>query len=302
MECDYDKNKERKVWKSICHKYRCDINVSAINIQVRKSPSFQFNRNLPNCPSLFALKEADSSKAAASATGYFEKQQWKSLTCQNIKFTNAFQSFPTCFLKNKVVYMLGDSTMREIFLLTAKKFNLRVIEPAAPTAWQRPRVAYDANEALQNFRIYYRAHGPPLKSPGPPFTRPFVSDIISNILIGGKDVYVVFTIGIHFHEINPDLFMSRLKQIYIAILYHHKMFSETKFIIKGMSVVEPADFWDWTLYRYEIILREYFKGLNNVLFVNLWDLTTIWPLHEDVHAPSQILDQEWLLLFSYICN
>ena len=266
-------------------------------ITVKKSQEQSTNLSLPKCNELFSRNKFNLS---ASVTGFSEMGQWKSLICQSKGLAYGFRYIQAC-LRHKVVYMLGDSTIRQMFQKLVEKFSLHVVESAEKDAWQQPKIAYDQHLPRHNITLYFRPHGTPLKNAGPPFTRLFIADIISTIRIGGKNVYVVFTIGLHMHDINPITFLQRLKYIRIAIAKHHEKFPDTKFIIKGMNVVEPAYYWDWPMFRYEIILRKYFKAMNNVLFVNLYDLTTLWPLQNDIHPPAKILEEEVLLLFSYTC-
>ena len=55
------------------------------------------------------------------------------------------------------------------------------------------------------------------------------------------------------------------------------------------------------MFRNDVILKQYFKNMNNVLFVDMRDVTTAWPLFKDVHPSDKILHQEYLLLLSFIC-
>ena len=251
-----------------------------------------FSQLLPNCSKLFALSK---SSPLPVVSGYFAENKWKSLICQSKVPNHSFQHIKTC-LRNKIVYFIGDSTTRQFFRYSVRKLFLHDIGPDKAFIWSQPRVAFDEN----NITMYFRSHGQPLQNPGPPHTRPFVSNTIST-MVGGNNVFVVFNIGIHFYEINPKTFMHKLKCIRNAIHEHHQKFPDTKFIIKGMNVVEPASSWEWPMLRYDVILKQYFRSMNNVLFVDMRDLTTVWPLFKDVHPPEKILHQEYLLLLSFIC-
>jgi len=242
------------------------------------------------------------STSKSSVSGYFQNQHWISLICQQPDFNRGFPHYKQC-LQHKVIYMLGDSTVRQLFLHITKHLFLFVNYSLNPNIWQQPKVAYDqADSFSSNITIYHRDHGLPVKGSGPPFTKPFIADTIRYLKVGGNMVYVVFSIGIHFHEIDPSLFLQRLKHIRIAILNHHQKYPDTKFTIKGMDNVGKVNFWNWHLYRYEIILRKYFKNIKNVLFVKFWDLTTVWRLYTDIHPPLYITHQESLLLLSHMCD
>ena len=275
--------------------YPIDFKISntRIDVTIPKAHRSAYNQLLPNCIELFAMSK---SNALPSVTGYFAENKWKSLVCQSNVTNYSFQRIQTC-LQNKILYFIGDSTTRQFFHYSVTKLFLNNIGPdAAITVWQQPRVAFDEN----NLTMYFRTHGQPLENPGPPYIRPFVSDTIST-MVGGNNVFVVFNIGTHFWDINPKTFMHKLKYIRNAINKHHQKFPDTKFIIKGMNVVEPASSWDWPLFRYDVILKQYFRNMNNVLFVDMRDLTTVWPLIKNVHPPDEILHQEYMLLLSFIC-
>ena len=165
--------------------------------------------------------------------------------------------------------------------------------------WQQPKVAH-FNGLIRNYNttLYYRAHGPPLQNPGPSYSRPYISDSITDLPVGGSDVYVVFNIGAHLYRHHPRFYIHRLNGIKQAILLHHAKYPDTKFIVRGLNVVEWND--EWNFYRYEIILRSTFQNMNNVLFLNFWDITTMWPLN-DYHPVQKTMDQQALNMFGYIC-
>lgn len=141
-----------------------------------------------------------------------------------------------------------------------------------------------------------------MQSPGPPDTRPFIADTISNILVGGKDVFIVIHIGGHLYRFDPSMFIQRLYKIREAVLEHHQRFPDTRFIVKGLNVVDNAGFWswEWSIYRFEIILKTVFKDIANLVFLDLWDFTTVWSL-DDIHPTGLVLDQQWFLMKNLMC-
>ena len=305
----YDKYAEFQIWRKICNSFICNYELSKQEIYVSethagKNQHLLQYQNLPSCGALFSNNAGTS---IASVSGYFDNQLWKSLVCQQKEMkidklhesNLLFNHYEKC-LQSKVIYMLGDSTIRQLFLKLAKELFLTVVNSMAALVWQQPRVAYDPKD-INNITLYYRSHGPPMKNPGPPFSRPFIADSIKYIKIGGEKVFVVFTVGIHLHDIDPSIFLQRLKYIRNSILHHHKKFPDTKFVIKGMSNIGSVFYWNWHLYRFEIILRKFFKDMDNVLFVKFWDLTSVWRLYKDIHPPENINEQEALLLLSFMC-
>ena len=211
-------------------------------------------------------------------------------------------SFQKC-LNNKVIYYLGDSTTRKFFFVTAELMKLKVVEfREDKTASQQPKVAYDAKTKKQNLTIYFRCHGPPMQSIGSSDSRPFIADTISNIPVGGKDVVVVFNLGMHLIRFEPSMYIQRLHVIRKAIVRHHEKFPDTKFIVKGFNVATNDYFcWEWTMYRFEQILKAVFTNMNNVVFLKLWDSTTAWPL-VDVHPPNPVANKQWFIMHRLMCD
>ena len=206
-------------------------------------------------------------------------------------------------LNNKVIYYLGDSTTRKFFFLSAKLLKLQVVQLRDDDrAWQQPKVAYSVDSKTQNITVYFRCHGTPMQNPGPPDSRPFIADTISNIPVGGKDVFVVFNLGTHLYRFDPSMYIQRLHIIHKAIIRHHTKFPGTKFIVKGFNVATNDYFcWEWTVYRLEQILKAVFTNMNNVVFLDLWDFTTAWPLL-DIHPPTKIAIKQWFLMHRLMCD
>jgi len=188
-----------------------------------------------------------------------------------------------------MVFFVGDSTIRQFFYLFVSKLNLLVTGPDNSVIWQQPKVAYNNWYQKFNTILYYRAHGPPLQNPGPPETRPYISDTIIDLPVGGENVYVIFNIGAHIIHYNPNIFLHRIKGIKKAIMIHYEKFPKTKFILRGFNILKYN--FQWLVYRHEILLRLVFRDMHNVVFLNFWDITTVWPL-KDFHPEDEPLEQQ----------
>ena len=171
--------------------------------------------------------------------------------------------------------------------------------PDSIKVWQQPKIARTDPHQANNITMYYRAHGPPLRNPGPPNTRPYISDSILGIPVGGQNVLVIFNVGSHLYQHHPSFYIHRIRGIRTAIEEHHKIFPETRFIVRGLNVVEHAD--EWSIYRLNRLLRETFYKMKNVLFLNLWDLTTVWPL-DTYHPDEETLVEEALYMFGHVVS
>ena len=280
-------------FEQICFTFSCfkrlklTANVGAKNEKNTK------NSNLFDCR-LLQFFDTNSSEIK----GCINNSHWQPLNCKSPVVSLSSTHF--C-LKSKVVHFLGDSTIRQLFARIT--LDLQVNGPDNTLIWQQLQVAHDRPNQHYNTTLFYKAHGPPLYNPGPPNTRPYISNSINDIQ-GGKDVYVVFNVGVHTMHYNPFHYLRRLKGIRKAILMHHKHFAETKFIVRGMAVFEGEithSSFQFFVYRQEIFLRETFSHLKNVFFLNYWDLTTVW-VQDYIHPNVTTLEAEAVHMLRYICR
>ena len=184
-------------------------------------------------------------------------------------------------------------------MLVSSKLGMKIEGPDSKKIWQQPRIARTYPRQANNITMYYRAHGPPLRNPGPPNTRPYISDSILGIPVGGQDVIVILNVGAHLYQHHPSFYLHRIMGIRAAIEEHHRIFPETRFIVRGLNVVEHAD--EWSIYRLNRLLRETFYKMKNVLFLNLWELTTVWLL-DNYHPDQETLVEEALYMFSHVAS
>ena len=247
-------------------------------------------------------KEVKSGKylgtsAAPQPTGFSHNNRWVSLVRNYDR--PSMEKLAKCF-SNKIVYLIGDSTMRQFFEFSREKFQLQLFETGGSSSYHVPRLG---RHSKLNITIYYRAHGPPIRNPGPLTVAPYISDSIDGIKIGGKDVVLIINLGLHYIEYDPMFFIHRLRTVTSALAKHLKKFPETKIIIKGMNVANLATLpLEWLIFRYDVLLKETFKSIPNAIFVNLWDMTTLWPLTTDYHPPPMVIEEQAYLMFSYICQ
>uniref|UniRef100_H2YZZ0 NXPE C-terminal domain-containing protein n=1 Tax=Ciona savignyi TaxID=51511 RepID=H2YZZ0_CIOSA len=224
--------------------------------------------------------------------GYMWGGRWVSLTCANT--LQSVRDTRNC-LKDKVVYFFGDSTIRMYSFLLASQLNLRFVGPNSNSIWQNPKTLYNLG---YNITTYYRAHGPPLQNPGGPETRPYISDSLDGIRVAGKDTFIIFNIGAHLHKFGPSIFIHRMQGIRDAVLRLLNRFPETRIIYRGLSVLSTP--LEWYFYRYDVIVRDIFKDIDNFMFLDFWDLTTVVP-QNDYHPPPYLTEIKSLVLFDYLC-
>lgn len=235
--------------------------------------------------------------ATLAPNGFCNNSRWVSFA-HNFKH-RSLQDFLPCF-SNKTVYFLGDSTTRQFFDLLSDSLHLKVHVSDSSKYYHVPRYGRNDNH---NISIYYRAHGLPIRNPGPPYLAPYISDTISSINYGGPSVALYINIGLHYVEYNPAIFIHRLKGIKQALMEHSRKYPQTKIIIKGMNVSNLKRLpFEWLIYRQNVILREFCKAVTNCLFIDLWDMTTLWPLTADYHPNGCLLIEQANVMFSKLCD
>ena len=210
------------------------------------------------------------------------------------------EDFAKCF-SNKLVFMLGDSTMRQFFMFAAAEFKLQIFQKDEKKYYHVSRLGRGES---QNITIYYRAHGIPMRLPGPPSLSTYMTDTVNEIT-GGKNVVIIITIGLHYLEYDPAFYIHRLVGIRKALEHHINKYPETKIIIKGINKTHftKASFRvEWLQIRFDRILREMFKGLKNSVYIDLQDMATLWVSIDNYHPENFVIKEQAYLMFSYICD
>ena len=162
------------------------------------------------------------------------------------------KGFAKCF-SNKVVFMIGDSTIRQFFVFAAAEFKLQIHQKDEKKFHHVPRLG---KSETQNITIYYRAHEIPMRLSGPLGLSTYMTDTINEVT-GGKNVVIIITIGLHYLEYDPVFYIHRLVGIRKALEHHLKKYPETKIIIKGInkSLFKQTNINEWLLVRFDTILK-----------------------------------------------
>ncbi|KAL0174715.1 hypothetical protein M9458_030683, partial [Cirrhinus mrigala] len=135
-------------------------------------------------------------------------------------------------LKDKHIYMMGDSTMRQWFeffaktVPTLKQMNLHVPYQSGPL------IAVDVEN---NIDLHWRAHGVPLRT-----RKTAVASLhyISNEIddqAGGPHTVFVFNVGPHFTTYPLDFYTHRVLRIRKAVLALLQRAPDTTVIIKTVN-------------------------------------------------------------------
>ncbi|XP_051543536.1 NXPE family member 3-like isoform X1 [Myxocyprinus asiaticus] len=251
---------------------------------------------LPNNADLGSKDRCRSGLTTPVPAGFYFQDVWKSFVCKTKHFSRT--EMGNC-LKNKIVYMMGDSTTRqwfEYFLRTVpglKRMDLHTNPKNGPVM---------AVELKNNIIVHWRAHGYPLQ-----FRKMPAADLhyISNeidYITGGRHTVVVFTIFAHlvFHPIT--FYVHKVAKIRQAVLALLKRAPTTTVIIKSGNTGFTKDEYgnDWYRMQLNTVMREMFRDIA-VVYLDVWQMTSCHYTVEDIHPAGVIVSNEIDMLLSYIC-
>ncbi|XP_030044134.1 NXPE family member 3-like isoform X1 [Microcaecilia unicolor] len=229
-------------------------------------------------------------------SGFYYNDVWMSRVCSTKMFPEP--SNITKCLSGKVVYMFGDSTLRqwweylESFVPSLKRIDLHVPLKTGPLL---------ATDPENNYLIQWRAHGTPLR-----MDKSMVADLhyMANDIDrigGGPHTVIVFTIGVHFTFLPVDMYIRRIQIICRAVVALLQRSPQTTVIIKSANTGRKrVDANDWLSLQLDIILRRMFSGLT-VAIVDTWQMTSCHYLPDNIHPERIIIQNEIDILLSFIC-
>ncbi|XP_053575450.1 NXPE family member 3-like [Bombina bombina] len=230
-------------------------------------------------------------------SGYYYNDMWKSLVCLGQHFPK--HSNASSCLRGKIIYMFGDSTLRqwfeylEHFIPTLKRIDMHVNYQSGPLVATDPE-----------FGIYmeWRAHGLPLRT-----SKTMLSDLhyeaahIAGIG-GGPNTVVVLTIWAHFTTFPVTYYIRRIAAIHQAIASLLFRSPQTTVLIKSANTGYKSIYGsDWLSLQLDTILRASFKGMA-VTVLDVWDMTSCHYLPDMIHPGQPVIRNEIDLMLSYICH
>ncbi|XP_030043668.1 NXPE family member 3-like [Microcaecilia unicolor] len=229
-------------------------------------------------------------------SGFYYDDIWTSRVCSSKKFPEP--SNITKCLNGKVVYMFGDSTLRqwweylESFVPSLKSIDLHVPHGVGPLL---------ATDPENKYLVQWRAHGRPLR-----MEKTMVADVhyIANDIDGiggGPQVVIVVSILSHFASMPVEMYIRRVEIIRRAVVDLLYRSPQTTVIIKSANTGRKrVDINDWLCLQLDIILRRMFSGIP-VAIVDAWQMTSCHYLTEDIHPGRIIIQNEIDIFLSFIC-
>ncbi|XP_050957176.1 NXPE family member 3-like isoform X2 [Labeo rohita] len=253
---------------------------------------------LPNTAAIGTVEKCRSGLTTPVPAGFYLKDVWKSFVCNTRQFSPA--QMGNC-LKNKIVYLMGDSTTRQWFEYFEK------IVPGIKTMDLHTHPGGGPLMAVQlenNTIIHWRVHGVPLRFSRvmPIIDLHYISNDIDEIA-GGPHAVVVFTYCAHlvFHPITFYVFeVAKIRQSVLALLSRAPY---TTVIIKSGNTTGRKSIFqsDWHVLQLNTVMREMFSDIDGVIFLDVWQMTSCHYLLENIHPGPVIIANEVDMLLSYVC-
>ncbi|XP_068069870.1 NXPE family member 3 isoform X1 [Danio rerio] len=227
--------------------------------------------------------------------GFFLHDVWTSFVCNTSQFTP--QTTTKC-LKDKHIYMMGDSTMRQWFeffvktIPTLKQMNLHVRYQTGPLM---------AVDVENNIDLHWRAHGLPLRTLKTAVASlHYISNEIDD-LAGGPHTIIMLNLGPHFTTYPLDFFTLRVLRIRKAVLALLQRAPDTTVIIKTVNTGYKDIFGsDWYSLQLNRVLRWAFQDVG-VYILDVWQMTACHYSKENIHPGPIIIKNEIDVLLSFIC-
>ncbi|XP_072252864.1 NXPE family member 3 [Leuresthes tenuis] len=234
-------------------------------------------------------------------SGFYYEHSWRPFGGAAARQFNESSAVAEC-LRNKVINLYGDSTVRQWFeyLITfvpeLKEFNLHSPKKVGPLM---------AVDSTHNILLKYRCHGPPIR-----FTTVMSSELryISNELdglSGGPNTVVVLSIWAHFSTFPVEVYIRRLRHIRRALVRLMERAPGTLVVIRSANLQaldQEVSLYnsDWYSLQLDMVLKAMFKGLN-VLIVDAWQMSSAHHLPHALHPPQVIVKNMMDVLLNYVC-
>ena len=248
-----------------------------------------------------------SDTEAPACSGYWKGNLWRSFQCKNHQFTP--NQIGLC-LKNKNVYIIGDSTLRQLFFVLCSTFNAPcAFAPVdkTPLHLDVPQESYVADFNVNlNFKFHSLRNGIAVNT----FSISFLDvDFIDSLGRGGNcNVILGVGVGIHFPQWSRDAFIERLTHLKESIVRFLHRCPNASVFVKGPHMSSPylslqSDITRsaYFVYQMHLLMQEYFKG-TGVYYIDTWDMNLSFPSRNLIHMPYEVVRQELFLALSYVCQ
>ncbi|XP_075858644.1 NXPE family member 1 [Microcebus murinus] len=230
--------------------------------------------------------------------GYTLQGRWITTFCNQIQLNTT--KINDC-LKGKLIYLLGDSTLRQWIYYLPKVVKTLKLFDLHETGVFKKHVLLDAERHTQ---IQWKKHSYP-------FVTLQLYSVIDDDYIpreidrlpGDKNTAIVISFGQHFRPFPIDVFLRRALGVRKAIERLFLRSPTTKVIIKTENIremhLDTERFGDFHGYIQYLTMKDIFKDLN-VGVIDAWDMTIAYGTNT-VHPPDHVIGSQINMFLNYIC-
>ncbi|XP_077775894.1 NXPE family member 1-like isoform X2 [Podarcis muralis] len=267
--------------------------------------------NIPQCFGTFQVIVCKGKKATVaegkcgagmsypSPSGFVWKKEWYPVFCQVLSFRN-LKRIKSC-LKRKIIYLLGDSTLRQWMRYITDKIQSFQYFDLHGTGKQKNMMALDMK---RNSQIQWKKHNHPFVTVFEYMTadHSYIAREIDNVA-GDGDTVVAVSLGHHFRPFPIELFIRRMINIRAAIQRLLVRSPDTKVIIKAENTremsIDQERFGNFHGYAQYLVLKDIFRDLK-VGFIDAWDMAIAYGTNL-LHPPDHVVGSQIDMFLSYIC-
>uniref|UniRef100_A0A3Q2XHE6 Neurexophilin and PC-esterase domain family, member 3 n=1 Tax=Hippocampus comes TaxID=109280 RepID=A0A3Q2XHE6_HIPCM len=223
-----------------------------------------------------------SSQGTLATSGYYYQDSWRPLGGVPMRQFNKASAITQC-LTNKLVYMYGDSTLRQWFKYLLTNIPLEKVQKPGP---------FMAVDVTHNILLNYRFHGLPLRiMPVMINELRYIANELDG-LTGGPNTVVTLGIWAHFSTFPVEVYIQRIRHIRKAVVRLLDRSPEIVVVVRtanpqALNEVESLFKSDWVTLQQDIVLRAMFKGIN-VMWVDAWQMCLAHREPHDVHPPMSL--------------
>ncbi|KAM5135054.1 LOW QUALITY PROTEIN: NXPE family member 4-like [Mantella aurantiaca] len=246
-----------------------------------------------------SLEQCKIGMVPSFPSGFVLQNKWRPVFCRLANFTLHEQMY-TC-LKDKIIYLMGDSTVRQWHLYLAKTFKGLKRFDLHRSGLESMLLAVDLQS---NIKLQWKKHSHPIVASRFYSVKDdrYVSEQIDH-LDGGPHYVIVICLGQHFRAFPIHLFIQRVINVRKALERLFIRSPDTKVIIKSENTremsIDPERFSDFHGYIQYLIVKDIFKDLP-VAVIDAWDMTIAYNTN-NVHPPDSVIQDQTYMFLTYIC-
>ncbi|XP_072269774.1 NXPE family member 4-like [Pyxicephalus adspersus] len=270
------------------------------NIAIEISKTFE-SIDVSSCTELSPphLEQCKIGMTSPFPSGFVFQNKWRPAFCNIGNFTLHEQMY-TC-LKDKMIFLIGDSTLRQWYLYLLKTFQGLQSFDLHRAGLESMLLSVDQQS---NIRLQWKKHSHPIVASRFYSVKDdhYVNEQIDQ-LDGGPHYVIVICLGQHFRPFPIHLFIKRVINVRKALQRLFLRSPDTKVIIKaentGQISADAERFSDFHGYIQYLIVKNIFNDLP-VAVVDAWDMTIAYNTN-DVYPPENVVQDQIYMFLTYIC-